>query len=81
MIQKIKISNEKNVKITKWEHAFKSYVSTYDVEVLDSFNDEPQLKDTESAIKRKRIELLTQLKGFKFMTAIVLEFRKIQKWW
>ena len=81
MIQKIKISNEKNVKITKWEHAFKSYVSTYNVEVLDSFNDEPQLKDTESAIKSKRIELLTQLKGFKFMTAIVLEFRKIQKWW
>ena len=81
MIQKIKISNEKNVKITKWEHAFKSYVSTYNVEVLDSFNDEPQLKDTESAIKSKRIELLTQLKGFKFMTAIVLEFRKMQKWW
>ena len=81
MIQKIKISNEKNVKMTKWEHAFKSYVSTYNVEVLDSFNDEPQLKDTESAIKSKRIELLTQLKGFKFMTAIVLEFRKIQKWW
>ena len=70
--------NEKNVKITKREHAFKGYASTYNVEILNSFNPELQLKDTESAIKSKLIELLTQLKGFKFMTTLVLVFKKIE---
>ena len=69
--------NEKNVKITKREHAFKSYASTYNVEILNSFNPELQLKDTESAIKSKLIELLTQLKGFKFVIT-VLVFKKIE---
>ena len=70
--------NEKNVKITKREHAFKGYASTYNVEILNSFNPELQLKDTESAIKSKLIELLTQLKGFKFVTTLVLVFKKIE---
>ena len=43
------------------------------------FNSELQLKDTESAIKSKLIELLTQLKGFKFVTALVLVFKKIKQ--
>ena len=47
------------------------------VENLNSFNPELQLKDTESAIKSKLIELLTQLKGFKFVTTLVLVFKKI----
>ena len=38
--------NEKNVKITEWEHAFKGYASTYDIDVLNLFNTELQLKDT-----------------------------------
>ena len=42
------------------------------------FNLEIQLKDTESAIKSKVIELLTQLKGFKFVTTLVLVFKKIE---
>ena len=46
------------------------------VEILDSFNPELQLKDTESAIKSRLIELLTQLKGFKFVTTLVLVFKK-----
>ena len=58
--------NEKDIKITKWEHTFKGYASTYNVEILSSLNPELQLKDTQSAIKRKLIKLLTQLKGFKF---------------
>ena len=36
---------KKDVKITKREHAFKGFASTY-----NSFNPELQLKDTESAI-------------------------------
>ena len=54
MIQKIEyVLNEKNVKITKRAHAFKDYASTYNVEILNSFESELQLKDTESAIKSK----------------------------
>ena len=54
---------KKIVKTTKWEHAFKGYVSTYNVKILNFLNHE--LKGTESANKSKLIELLTQLKGFK----------------
>ena len=49
--------NEKNVKVTKRENAFKGYASTYTVETSNSFNPELQLKDVESAIKSKPIEL------------------------
>ena len=70
--------NEKNAKITKRAHAFKAYASSYSAKILNSFNLELQLKDTESAIKSKLIELLTQLKGFKFMTTLVLVFKKIE---
>ena len=70
------ICNEKNVKITK--HAFKSFTSTYNVEILNSFNSELQLKDAKSAIKSQLIELLTQLKGFKFVTILILVFEMIE---
>ena len=68
----------KNAKLTKGFHAFKGYVSSYNVEILNYFNPDLQLKDTESAIKNKLTDLLTGLKGFKFMTTIVLEFKKIE---
>ena len=71
-------SNEKNIKITKQEHAFKRFASIYNVEILNSFDPELQLKDTESTIKTKLIELLTQLKGFKFVTTLVLVFKKTE---
>ena len=58
-----KILNEKNIKIAKQEHAFRGYASTYNVEILNSFNPEVQLKDTASAIKSNLIELLIKLKG------------------
>ena len=45
--------NKKSVKIIKRAHAFKGYAKTYIVEILNSFNPENQLKDTESAIKSK----------------------------
>ena len=52
--------------------------SLYGDIILNSFNPELQLKDTESAIKSKLIDLLTQLKGFKFVTTLVLVFKKIE---
>ena len=66
------------MKIIKREHTFKGCASTYNVEILNSFNPELQLKDTESAIKSKVMEILTQLRGFKFVTTIVLVFKKIE---
>ena len=59
--------NEKNVKITKRENAFKDFASIYNVKILISFNPEVQLRDNES-VKSQVIELLTQFKGFKFAT-------------
>ena len=44
-----------------------------------SFIPELQLKDTESAIKNKLIDSLTELKVFKVVTTLVLEFKKIQR--
>ena len=46
------------------------------VENLNFSNLELQLKDTESAIKSKLINLLTKLKGFKVVTALVLKHEK-----
>ena len=70
--------NEKNVKVTKPEHAFKGFASSYNVEILNSFYPELQLKDAESAIESEVVELLTQLKIFKFVTTLVLVFIKIE---
>ena len=72
------ILNEKNVKITKPGHAFKCFSSSYNVEILDYFNHELQLKDTESAFKNKLKKLLTELTGFKFVTTLALVLKKIE---
>ena len=45
------ILKEKKLKITKRAHAFKGCASTYNVESLNSYNLELQLKDTEFVIK------------------------------
>ena len=71
--------NEKNVKITRRVHDFKGYANLYNVKILNSFNPELQLKDTESAIKNKLKNILTELKGFKFVTTLALKFKKKQK--
>ena len=71
--------NEKHIKKTKREHAFKSYASTYNVETLNYFNPEIQFKDIESVIKSKIRQLLPQLKSFKFVTTLVLVFKKIER--
>ena len=49
--KKGKFFEQKNIKITKREHALKSFASTYNVEILNSFNLEIKLKDIESTIK------------------------------
>ena len=54
--------------MTKRARAFKGFTSSYNVEILNSFSLELQLKDTESAIKSKLIYLLTHLKSFNFVT-------------
>ena len=55
------------------------YASSYNVEILkNSFNPELQFKDTESAIKNKLLDLLSELKGIKYVTTLVLEFTKIE---
>ena len=36
--------NEKSVKITKQVHAFKDFAGIYNVEILNSFNSDLQLK-------------------------------------
>ena len=46
--------------------------------MLNSFNPEIQLTDNGSAIKKKLKKLLTNLRGFKFVIALNLEFRKIE---
>ena len=76
----MKIFKRKNeiVKIAKQKHAFKGFVSTYKVEILNSFNLELQFKDTKSAIKSKLIELFTQLKRFKFVRTLALVFKKTE---
>ena len=66
--------------MAKRVHTFKGFGSSYNVEILNSFNRELQLKDTESAIKSKLIDLLTPWKGIKFFTKLVLVFKKIKKW-
>ena len=43
------------------------------VEILNSFNSELTLKDIESVIKSKLIDYLTELKGFQFVTTLVLK--------
>ena len=41
-------------------HAYKGYASAYSVEILNSFNPELKIKDTESAIKNTLTDLLSQ---------------------
>ena len=45
---------------------------TYNVKILNSFN----LKDTESAIENKLKKVLSELRGFKLVTTLVLVFKK-----
>ena len=76
--KKLKYFEQKNIEITKIEHAFKGFASNYNVEILNFFNPELQLTDTESAIKNKLKKRLSELRGFKFVTTLALVFKKIE---
>ena len=60
-----------NVKIIKWSHAFNGYASSYNLEIMNSVNPELQFNDTESATINKLLELLSELKDFKFVARLV----------
>ena len=79
MIQKEQtFFKRKKCKNNKTSTCFKGSPSTYNVEILNPFNTKLQLKYTESAIKSKLIDLLTRLKGSKFVTRLVSVFKKIE---
>ena len=63
-----KCLDEKNAKITKKSHAYKGYAIIYNITILYNFNHELQ-----SAIKNKLIDLLSELRGFKFVTTLEIE--------
>ena len=68
----------KKCKAMKEFHAYRGYGSTYNAEILNSFNPEILLKETKSAIINKLIDLLTELEGFEFVATLVLGFEKIE---
>ena len=45
---------------------------------MNSFNPEPQLKDTEFAVNSKLIDLFSKLIGFQFVATLVSLFKKIE---
>ena len=59
-------------------HAFKCYASSYNVELLNLFNPDVQLKDSEFSIKNNFKILLSKLRGFTFVTTLVLFLRNIR---
>ena len=59
-----KILNKRNVKATKQSHAYRGYASTYNTEILNSFNPGLQPKDAESEIENKLTNLLSKLREF-----------------
>ena len=65
-------------KMTKQALACKYYAHTYNVEILNYFNPELELKNTKSAISNKLKDLKTELKEFKFAKTLVLVFKNIE---
>ena len=63
--------------LNKQNEKNKTSTCPYNVEVLNSFNHELQLRDPELVIKNKLIHLFTQLKSFKFVAILVLVLKKI----
>ena len=69
---------KKIIKNNKTSIFFKGYATTDNVEILNSFNHDLQIKDSDSAVRRRSMVFLTQLKCFKFVITIVLVFQKIE---
>ena len=62
--------------MSKQSYPYRGYLSTYNAKILNSFNPEIQLKDTQSAVENKIINVLPEFRGFKFETTLVLVFKK-----
>ena len=75
MKQKRKKYFNKIEKVIKQTRDFKGYGSFHHAGILNFFNLQLQLKGIESTIKNKLTDLLSELKGFKFMTTLDT------KWW
>ena len=73
--KKKKKKKKKKMKITKWANAFKGYSSSFSVEILNSFDPELQLKDTECEVKKNLNILFTE---FRFVTTVLLVLKKIE---
>ena len=65
-----------DVKTTKRRHDYKVYVSTYNISILNSVSSELHLNDTESVIRKKINDLFPELKWFKFVETLLLDFKK-----
>ena len=65
------IWKKKNFKRKKCKNNKRFVASSYNVEILNSFNPDLQLQDTESAIESRLIEILSELRGFKFVRTLV----------
>ena len=59
-------------KIATRSHAYKDYASSYNLDIFNSFNPELQLKYTESAVRNKLIDLLSEGRVFKFVATLVI---------
>ena len=71
--------DQKNVKITKQSHALKGYASFDNNEILIILALNYNLKVLNlQKNKNKLIDLASNLRGFKLVTTLVLEFKKIQ---
>ena len=67
---------KKNAKNPKRSHDYKGYERSCNADILNYLNPELQLKGAASAIRNKPIDLLTELRSFKFVTTLVIEFKK-----
>ena len=67
--------NKKNVKTTKRVHAFKGFASSYNVEIL--FAEILLTLNNNLKILNKLKRLLIGLRGFKFVTILVLVHKMI----
>ena len=69
---------QKNVKITKRENAFKGFASSYNVETLNSLTLNYNLKILNLQLKINLKKSLTESRELKFVTTLVLVFKKIE---
>ena len=68
-----------HAKTAKRFHAYNGYTSTYIVNILNSFNHELQIKNTESAIKEKLIiDHCLNWECLNLLRHLVLVFKKIK---